>query len=105
MRAYDAGIVGAGCVGLATAYQLRDAGLKIALWEKEKQPATHQSGHNSGVMHSGIYYKPGSLKAENCVRGREELVAFAREHGIAHEVCGKIVLAVEDSELPALDNL
>ncbi len=105
MPTFDVGIVGGGCVGLATAYQLRDAGLKIIVWEKEAEPAFHQTGRNSGVMHSGIYYKPGSLKALNCIGGREEWVAFAQAHGVAHEVCGKIVVAADETEIPGLEKI
>lgn len=77
----------------------------ILLLEKENAVADHQTGHNSGVLHSGIYYKPGSLKAINCVKGRKEIVEFAREHGIAHDVCGKIIVATEEKELPYLDKI
>ena len=70
--------------------------------EAERTVAAHQTGHNSGVIHSGLYYKPGSLKAQNCVAGREEMYRFCREHGIAHERCGKLVVATQDEELPAL---
>src|SRR5690606_17562741 len=79
--------------------------LKIALIEKEDILADHQTGHNSGVIHSGLYYKPGSLKAKNCIEGRHELVAFAKEHGIAHDVCGKIVVATDESELPNMEKI
>ncbi|NCA19963.1 MAG: L-2-hydroxyglutarate oxidase, partial [Crocinitomicaceae bacterium] len=79
--------------------------LKIALFEKENLLADHQTGHNSGVIHSGLYYKPGSLKAKNCIEGRHELVAFAKEYGIAHDVCGKVVVATDPSELPNLERV
>lgn len=104
---FDIAIIGGGIVGAATFYQIqkRYPGLKIALLEKESKLAPHQTGHNSGVMHSGLYYKPRSLKATNCVKGREELVAFARENDIPHDVCGKIVVATEESELPYLDKI
>jgi len=87
---YDITIVGGGIVGCATAYKLqqRYPDLKILLIEKEKKLADHQTGNNSGVIHSGLYYKPGSLKARLCVSGRHELVAFAKEHKVAHDVCG-----------------
>src|SRR5690606_17429302 len=72
---------------------------------KEKKLADHQTGNNSGVIHSGIYYKPGSYKAKNCVEGRRELVSFAQTHNIAHEVCGKIIVAFEEAELPQLEKI
>ena len=100
-------IVGGGIVGAATFYQLqrRNPSLRILLVEKEKRLADHQTGNNSGVIHSGLYYKPGSLKARNCVQGRRELVKFAREHGVKHDVCGKVVAAVTEDELPRLDKI
>ena len=104
---FDIIIIGGGIVGCATAYklQLRFPYLRIALLEKEKKLADHQTGNNSGVIHSGIYYKPGSYKAKNCVAGRRELVKFAREHQIAHDVCGKLIVAVEEWEIPLLDKI
>lgn len=104
---FDITIVGGGIVGAATAYkiQLHNPDVKILLIEKEQSLAAHQTGHNSGVIHSGLYYKPGSLKAKNCVKGRRELVAFSKEHGVAHDVCGKIVVAVDDSEIQHLDKI
>ena len=104
---FDVVIVGGGIVGAATLYklQLRNPNLKIALVEKEKKLATHQTGHNSGVIHSGLYYKPGSLKATNCVKGRHEIVAFAKEFGITHDICGKVVVAKHESELPAMQKI
>lgn len=104
---FDVAIVGGGIVGAATFYkmQLRHPDLKIVLIEKEKELADHQTGNNSGVIHSGLYYKPGSLKAENCVKGRKELVAFAEEHNVPHDVCGKVVVAADESELPMLDKI
>ncbi len=100
-------VVGGGIVGLASAYkmQLQYPHLRIAVLEKEAVLADHQTGNNSGVIHSGIYYKPGSYKAKNCVDGRRELVKFAQEHNIEHDVCGKIIVAVEDWELPLLDKI
>ena len=77
----------------------------VALVEKENLLSDHQTGHNSGVIHSGLYYTPGSLKARNCVQGRRELVAFCQEHGIAHDVCGKVVVATDESELPFLEKI
>ena len=104
---YDIAIVGGGIVGVATAFkiQLKFPNLKILLIEKENELAHHQTGHNSGVIHSGLYYKPGSAKAKNCVNGRHQLVKFAKEHRIKHDVCGKVVVAVEESELPILDKI
>lgn len=104
---YDVAIVGGGIVGAATLYkmQMRFPHLRMVLIEKEAHLADHQTGNNSGVIHSGLYYKPGSLKAINCVNGRKELVAFAREHGVDHDVCGKVVVAVETWELPILDKI
>lgn len=104
---YDIAIIGGGIVGAATFYKLQKQNpeLKIVLFEKESELADHQTGHNSGVIHSGLYYKPGSLKAKNCIQGRHELVAFAQEHGIAHDVCGKIVVATDPSELENLERI
>jgi len=104
---YDIGIIGGGIVGAATFYQLqiRYPDLKIILVEKEKELAAHQTGHNSGVLHSGLYYKPGSLKAKNCREGLTEIVEFSKKHGIAHDVCGKVVVAVEKSELPGMEKI
>ncbi len=106
-ESFDIAIIGGGIVGAATFYRLqqRHPGLKIALLEKESVLAAHQTGHNSGVLHSGLYYKPGSLKATNCVQGRQELVDFAKENNIPHDVCGKIVVATEKSELPYLEKI
>ncbi len=97
-------VVGSGIVGLATAWRLLQArpDLSLTLIEKEDGPARHQSGHNSGVIHSGIYYAPGSLKAQNCVRGRQALIDFCNEHGIAHDLCGKVIVAVDEAERPRL---
>jgi (S)-2-hydroxyglutarate dehydrogenase len=104
---YDITIVGAGIVGLATAYKLAQAQptLRIAVVEKEKAVGLHQTGNNSGVIHSGIYYKPGSLKAINCKKGYDELLIFAKKHSIAHDICGKIIVATHKIELTALDNI
>jgi L-2-hydroxyglutarate oxidase len=104
---WDIVIIGGGIVGAATLYKLqqRYPGLRILLLEKEKALADHQTGHNSGVIHSGIYYKPGSYKAKNCVDGRRELVAFAREHGVAHDICGKLIVATSADELPRLEKI
>ncbi len=104
---WDVVIVGGGIVGAATLYKLqsRVPHLRILLLEKEKALADHQTGHNSGVIHSGIYYKPGSFKAKNCVTGRRELVAFAKDHGIKHDVCGKLIVAMDKDELPRLEKI
>ncbi len=104
---FDIAIVGGGIVGAATFYKLQKKypELTMALFEKENLLADHQTGHNSGVIHSGLYYKPGSLKARNCIDGRHELVAFAKEHGIDHDICGKIVVATEEKELEFLEKI
>lgn len=104
---YDLAVVGGGIVGAATAFKLQQAfpDKRLILLEKEPSLARHQTGRNSGVIHSGIYYKPGSYKAKNCIAGRHELVAFAREHNIAHDVCGKIIVATSPSELPHLKRI
>ena len=105
--AYDVAIIGGGIVGAATFYKLqkKNPNLKIVLIEKMDKLADHQTGHNSGVIHSGLYYKPGSLKAKNCIQGRHELVAFAKEYGVAHDVCGKVVVATDPAELPHMDKI
>jgi len=104
---YDVAIVGGGIVGAATLYQLqmRFPEKKILLIEKEKHLAAHQTGHNSGVIHSGLYYKPGSKKAITCVKGRRALVKFSQEHNVIHEVCGKVVVASNESELPFMEKI
>jgi L-2-hydroxyglutarate oxidase len=104
---YDVVLVGGGIVGLATGYKLITArpDLKIAILEKESQLATHQTANNSGVIHSGLYYKPGSLKAINCIRGYHELVNFCKEEKIPFEITGKVVVATRESQLPILDML
>jgi len=104
---FDIAIIGGGIVGAATAYKLQEnyPNLKIALFEKEGQLAAHQTGNNSGVIHSGIYYKPGSYKAKNCVDGRRELVQFAKDHKIPHDVCGKVIAATDEKELPFLNKI
>ncbi|MFN3839966.1 MAG: L-2-hydroxyglutarate oxidase [Cyclobacteriaceae bacterium] len=103
----DVTIVGGGIVGLATAYQLLTLrpGLKLTLIEKETELARHQTGNNSGVIHSGIYYKPGSLKAINCISGYSQLLRFCDEHGVRYELCGKIIVATSADEIPLLKNL
>ena len=103
---YDVAIIGGGIVGTATAMALGShSGLSLVILEAEETLAAHQSGHNSGVIHSGLYYKPGSLKARNCVQGRQEMYRFCQEHGVPYERCGKLVIATHESELPALEEL
>lgn len=103
---YDVAVIGGGIVGLATAYSLGQQGVgSIGVIEAEPRIATHQTGHNSGVIHSGLYYRPGSLRARNCVEGREALYRFCAENNIRHERCGKIVAAVDEGEIPALQEL
>lgn len=104
---FDIVVAGGGMVGLAAAWKLsrRFPSLKMLVLEKENQLSSHQTGRNSGVIHSGIYYKPGSYKALNCVSGRRELVAFSKEHGIAHDICGKLIVATHESELPFLNKI
>jgi (S)-2-hydroxyglutarate dehydrogenase len=103
----DVVIVGGGIVGLATAYSLltTNPALKLVVLEKEPSLGAHQTGHNSGVIHSGLYYKPGSLKAKNCIEGYAKLLQFCREHEIAHEICGKIVVALSEQERSQLEML
>ncbi|MFT7034320.1 MAG: L-2-hydroxyglutarate oxidase [Cyclobacteriaceae bacterium] len=105
--AKDVIIIGAGIVGLATAWKIKTAAPKtsILILEKETGPARHQTGHNSGVIHSGLYYKPGSLKARNCIDGYHQMIDFCREEEIEFDLCGKIVVATEEHELPLLDAL
>jgi len=106
MNTFDVAIIGGGLVGLATALQLTRRGqLRLIVLEAEPDVAQHQSGHNSGVIHSGLYYKPGSHRAHLCTAGREAMYRFCEEHGIAHERCGKVVVAVDEREIPALDEL
>lgn len=107
MRFKQVIIVGGGIVGLATAFKLgrRQPDARITILEKEESVGRHQSGHNSGVLHCGLYYKPGSVKARLAVSGIQEMIAFCREHGIPHEVCGKLVVATDESELPRLQSL
>ncbi len=106
-RVFDVIIIGGGIVGAATLYKLqsRHPDLNILLIEKEKGLADHQTGNNSGVIHSGIYYQPGSLKAVNCVKGRRELVKFAKDYGVKHDICGKVIAATEEKELPHLEKI
>lgn len=106
-KVFDIAVIGGGIVGLASAYKIQKnhPHLKILVLEKELRVAAHQTGHNSGVIHSGIYYQPGSYKSKNCVDGRKQLVAFAKEHQVAHDVCGKIIVATEKNELPFMNKI
>ncbi|WP_425615081.1 L-2-hydroxyglutarate oxidase [Anatilimnocola sp. NA78] len=107
MQTTDVAIVGGGIVGLATAWQLlsRYPHLRVVVLEKEAEVGTHQTGHNSGVLHSGIYYKPGSLRALNCRTGKAAMEAFCKEYGVPYDICGKVIVAVNEAELPALDRI
>ena len=104
---YNVIIIGGGVVGLGVALEItrRFPKLRLLLLEKEDGVARHQSGHNSGVIHSGVYYKPGSLKARLCVTGAAAMVEFCREHGVPHDVCGKVIVATHADELPRLEEL
>jgi len=104
---YKVAIVGGGIVGLAVALEVtrRFPHVRLLLLEKEDRVGRHQSGHNSGVIHSGVYYKPGSLKAKLCVTGAAAMVEFCREHGIPYQVCGKVIVATHKEEFPRLDEL
>lgn len=106
-REYAVAVIGGGIVGLATARELlrRRPGLKLSVLEKEEGLARHQTGHNSGVVHSGLYYRPGSLKARACVEGARLLHAFCEEHGIPVQRCGKLIVATEERELHGLEDL
>ena len=104
---YDLTIIGGGIVGLATALKILEAypRTKLLILEKEAQLARHQTGNNSGVIHSGLYYRPGSLKARSCVTGRKALIEFCNENSVPYELCGKVVVATSQEELPRLDEL
>lgn len=104
---YDLTIIGGGILGLATALKITAVHprLRLLLLEKEPDLARHQTGNNSGVIHSGLYYRPGSLKARTCVAGRRELIQFCDENGVPYEICGKVVVATTDEELPRLEEL
>src|SRR5689334_23012581 len=100
-------IVGGGIVGLAAAFRLQERlpGARITILEKGSQTGRHQSSHNSGVLHCGLYYKPGSRRARLAVSGIRQMIEFCGEHGIAHEVCGKVVVAADAGEVPRLEAL
>jgi len=100
-------IIGAGIIGLSTAYNLKKTNplLKVIVLEKEAKIALHQTGHNSGVIHSGIYYKPGSLKAINCKKGYDQMIHFCNENGIKYDLCGKIIVATAQNELATMANI
>lgn len=104
---FDILVIGGGIVGLSVAMEITRLfpRLRLLVVEKEDAIARHQTGHNSGVIHSGVYYKPGSVKAGTCVAGAQAMVAFCREHGIAHEICGKLIVATGEEELPGLEEL
>lgn len=104
---FDLTVIGGGIVGLATAMETVEKypRVKLLLLEKEDRLATHQTGHNSGVIHSGIYYKPGSVKAQTCVSGREALLKFCDQHGIPYDLCGKMIVATNEEEIPRLQEL
>jgi len=104
---FDIIVIGGGIVGLASAYKLqsRFSDVRIAVLEKEDQLAMHQTGRNSGVIHSGLYYKFGSSKALNCTKGRMQLIQFAAEHKIRHQICGKIIVVAEESQLNRLEEV
>jgi L-2-hydroxyglutarate oxidase len=104
---YDLTIIGGGIVGLATALMITEAHprIRLLLLEKESDIARHQTGHNSGVIHSGLYYRPGSLKAHSCVTGRKALISFCDQNSVPYELCGKVVVATSQAELPRLEEL
>ena len=104
MQQFDTAIIGGGIVGLATAMALvEQRSTSVVVLEAEDRLAAHQSGHNSGVIHAGLYYRPGSLKARLCVEGRTAMYRFCKEHGINYEQCGKVVVATQRLNLTLLD--
>ncbi len=107
MVSTDVAIIGGGIVGLATAYQLTKTlpGRTVVVLEKESDLAQHQTGHNSGVLHTGIYYKPGSLKATNCRQGKRLMEEFCAAEGISYAICGKVIVALDESEIPAMERI
>jgi (S)-2-hydroxyglutarate dehydrogenase len=104
---FDVIVIGGGIIGLASAYKIASNSpkVRIAVLEKETKLASHQTGRNSGVIHSGLYYKPGSEKAKTCIKGRRELIEFAQKHKIPYQICGKIIVATDRKELPVLKKL
>jgi L-2-hydroxyglutarate oxidase LhgO len=104
---FDLTVIGGGIIGLATAMEIAQEypRVRLLLLEKENRLAMHQTGHNSGVIHSGIYYRPGSLKAQTCVSGRKALLEFCEQHGIPYNLCGKVIVATQEEELPRLEEL
>lgn len=106
-KSFDIAIIGAGIVGLSAAYKFTEANpdLSVVVLEKESEVAHHQTGRNSGVIHSGIYYQPGSYKAKNCVDGRHQLVEFCETHGVEYDICGKVIVATNEEELPRLEKI
>lgn len=107
MQQADVAIIGGGIVGLATAYRLQERfpGTQVVLLEKEREVAQHQTGHNSGVLHSGIYYKPGSLRATNCRDGKLAMQQFCDREGIPYQLCGKVIVAISQDEIPRLETI
>ena len=107
MQRVDLAVIGGGIVGLATALQLqrRFPNESIVVLEKERAVGLHQTGRNSGVLHTGIYYRPGSLKATNCHQGKAAMEQFCREHNIPFDICGKVIVATSEGELPALEEI
>jgi L-2-hydroxyglutarate oxidase len=104
---YDVTIVGGGIIGLSVGWAImrRHPKVRLLVLEKERQWGHHQTGHNSGEIHSGIYYRPGSLKANFCRDGNHAMVKFCREYGVPHEICGKVIVATAQNELPLLEGL
>src|SRR5215471_10150149 len=104
---HDIAVIGAGIVGLSFAMQATEQfpGLRLLVLEKESGVARHQTGHNSGVIHSGIYYKPGSLKARMCVEGARAMLDFVQAHGLPHQKCGKVIIATGEDETQRLEEL
>lgn len=106
-NSYDVLVVGGGIVGFATARALliRNKNLQVALVEKENGPSIHQSGHNSGVIHAGIYYKPGTMRAKMCIEGLYKTYEYCSQNNIPHKKCGKLIVATEESQIKSLNNL
>ncbi|HWZ29120.1 MAG TPA: FAD-dependent oxidoreductase, partial [Gemmatimonadales bacterium] len=102
---FEVAVIGGGIIGCATALALAESGRRVTVLEAEDRLAAHQSGHNSGVLHSGLYYRPGTLRARTCREGLAAMVRFCEEEGIPHRVSGKVVVATTQAELPALARL